>query len=73
MPHFITKSCTACGACLPECPTGSIISSLRQFVIDSDTCADHATCVTVCPVNAILPMKVDPQTGARIAPGETDI
>ena len=53
MPHAINKACTNCGACLPECPTGSIYQGKTQFYIDADTCADHASCVNVCPVEAI--------------------
>ncbi len=73
MPYFIRKNCTSCGSCLSECPTGSIIASVKQYVIDSDTCADHASCVAVCPVDAIAAMKVDPQTGILIPPGEANI
>lgn len=54
MPHVIQKTCTKCGACLPECPTGSIIEGKDKYVIDADTCADHALCVAVCPVDAIV-------------------
>ena len=53
MAHVITKTCTKCAACLPECPTGSIIEGKNQYYIDSDTCADHGACVNVCPVEAI--------------------
>jgi ferredoxin len=53
MAYVISKACTKCGACLPECPTGSIVEGKEQFFIDTDTCMDHATCVTVCPVDAI--------------------
>jgi ferredoxin len=53
MAYVISKACTKCGACLPECPTGSIVEGKTQFFIDADTCADHAACVNVCPVNAI--------------------
>jgi ferredoxin len=55
MPYVINKNCTKCGACLPECPTGSILEGANQFFIDADTCADHTACVAVCPVNAIHP------------------
>ena len=54
MPYVILKSCTKCNACLTECPTGSIIEGKEQYLIDADTCADHAACVSVCPVNAII-------------------
>src|SRR5690606_1597051 len=53
MPYFISKACTKCGACITECPTGSIIEGKEKFLIDADTCAEHAACVAVCPVDAI--------------------
>ncbi len=58
MAHVISKACTKCGACLPECPSGSIMEGKTQFYIDTDTCLDHRTCVTVCPVEAISPAVV---------------
>ena len=54
MAHLILKSCTKCGACLAECPTGSILEGRDQFYIDADSCSDHAACVSVCPVDAIV-------------------
>ena len=57
MPHLISKVCTKCGACLTECPTGSIIEGAEQYFVDADTCTDHAACVNVCPVDAISPRK----------------
>jgi ferredoxin len=56
MAYVISSACTRCGACLPECPTGSIIEGEKQYTIDADTCADHACCVAVCPVDAITPL-----------------
>jgi ferredoxin len=66
MSYRITKACTKCGACLPECPTGSIISGSQQFHIDADTCANHAACVNVCPEDAIVPIPgtIDPKDAA---------
>ena len=63
MAHVINKTCTKCGACLPECPTGSIIEGKNQYYIDTDTCADNAACVNVCPVDAIS--LQDETVGAR--------
>jgi ferredoxin len=60
MAYLISKACTKCGACLTECPTGSISEGKNQFYIDSDTCADHAACVNVCPVNAITKLGDSP-------------
>ena len=64
MAHVINKSCTKCAACLPECPTASIIEGKNQYYIDTDTCADHAACVNVCPVDAIS-VRDEPSLNAR--------
>lgn len=61
MAYIISKACTKCGACLPECPTGSIIEGKGQYFIDADTCKDHAACVNVCPVDAITVHKNPPK------------
>lgn len=53
MPFFINQACTKCGACLSECPTHSIVEGKEIYIIDSDTCVDHRSCVQVCPVDAI--------------------
>jgi ferredoxin len=55
MAFKITKACTNCGACLTRCPTGSISMTPLQHVIDADSCDNHASCVSVCPVDAIKP------------------
>ena len=54
MAYVINDECTACGSCLPECPSDSI-SEGDIYVIDPDTCTDCAACVDVCPVEAISP------------------
>ncbi|HAR41307.1 MAG TPA: ferredoxin [Bdellovibrionales bacterium] len=58
MSHMISKACTKCGACITECPTGSIVEGKNQYYIDADTCADHAACLNVCPVEAISPRPI---------------
>ncbi len=65
MPYVISKKCTKCGACLLECPTGSIMEGDEAYVIDADTCGDHAACAAVCPVDAIQKLQV-------VLPGKDD-
>jgi ferredoxin len=54
----ITEDCSACGACLPECPTNSI-SEGDVYVINPATCneckdqPDGSHCISICPVEAI--------------------
>ncbi len=58
MAMKITEDCSACGACLPECPTNSIAEG-DVYVINPKTCneckdqADGCHCVAICPVEAI--------------------
>lgn len=73
MAHLISKACNKCGACLPECPTGSILEGPEQFIIDADTCLDHAACVAVCPVNAItLIAEKDVKQAVRVSEEEEE-
>lgn len=65
----ITELCSACDACLSECPTNSITAG-RPYVIDPDKCVecvgffDTPQCMDVCPVNgAIVPAVVQPGVG----------
>ncbi|AMN47344.1 hypothetical protein ACG33_09595 [Steroidobacter denitrificans] len=64
----ITELCSACDACLSECPTEAITAG-RPYVIDQDKCVecvgffDEPQCMDVCPVNgAIVPATM--QSGA---------
>lgn len=58
MAMKITNECTACGICLPECPTSSI-SEGDIYFIDPETCNEcidqegGPTCQLVCPVECI--------------------
>lgn len=54
MAYVINDSCTACGVCMDECPTGAI-SEGDIYVIDGDLCIDCAMCNDVCPVDAPQP------------------
>ena len=54
MAYVITDECTACGACIDECPAEAI-SEGDIYVINPETCTDCAACADVCPVEAIHP------------------
>lgn len=61
MALMITKLCSACDACLSECPNHAITAG-RPYVIDPNKCTqcvgyfDRPQCMDMCPVKgAIVP------------------
>lgn len=61
MSLMINDECIACDACAEECPSGAIDGGDPIYCIDPDICTecvgyyDEPTCLSVCPVDAILP------------------
>ncbi len=54
MAYVISDDCTACGACMSECPVDAI-SEGDIYSIDPEKCTDCGACADVCPVEAISP------------------
>ena len=52
--------CTACGDCVDECPTASIISKKGVVSIQADSCTEcegeykKPQCVKVCPIKGCI-------------------
>jgi len=54
MAYVINDDCTACDACVDECPVEAIFEG-DIYMIDPELCTDCEACVDVCPVDAIHP------------------
>jgi len=60
MALIILEACIACDACVPPCPTNSIVADDPIYIINPKTCtecvgfADEPTCVEACPVDCII-------------------
>jgi len=54
MAYVINNTCSACGTCLPECPSEAI-SEGDIYIIDPDKCIDCGACADVCPTESISP------------------
>lgn len=61
MSFVITKECTSCNACLPECPNSAISIGPEIYVIDPALCTEcvgfhgDPQCALVCPVACCVP------------------
>ncbi|CAA6807992.1 MAG: Ferredoxin [uncultured Campylobacterales bacterium] len=61
MALLISDDCIACDACRDECPNSAIEENDPVYLIDPDFCTecvgfyDEPSCVTVCPVDCIVP------------------
>lgn len=47
------KTCTGCGACIPNCPVEVLELKGGKCVYKGDGCIDCGACVPNCPVNAL--------------------
>ena len=54
MPAIVDKEkCTACEACVEECPSEAIAMADDKAQVSPDACIDCGVCVDACPVEAI--------------------
>lgn len=64
----IIDECIACDACVEVCPTIAIEASDPIYIIAFDICCEcvgyhkEASCVKVCPVDAIVLDKENPES-----------
>lgn len=65
----ISANCSACDACLSECPNQAITKG-KPYVIDAAKCTecvgffDEPQCVEMCPIlNCIVPDPAHPRAG----------
>jgi ferredoxin len=65
MALMINDTCTACDACVPECPNEAITSGSPIYVIDPMKCTecvgahDEPQCRKVCPVDDCIVVNPD--------------
>jgi len=65
MALMINEACTACDACVPECPNEAITAGNPIYVIDALKCTecvgakDEPQCRLVCPVSECIVVNPD--------------
>ena len=65
MALMINENCTACDACVPECPNEAITAGNPVYVIDALKCSecvgahDEPQCRKVCPVDDCIVANPD--------------
>lgn len=72
MALMINATCSACDACLDECPNEAITAG-RPYTINPDLCTecvghyDEPECVAMCPVaNCIVPDPAHVETREQL-------
>ncbi|WP_395340251.1 YfhL family 4Fe-4S dicluster ferredoxin [Ningiella sp. W23] len=73
MALYITEECINCDLCPEECPNEAISMGSEIFEINSDKCTecvghyDTPSCVSVCPVECIVPSPQHKETLDQLA------
>lgn len=72
MALLINDDCTACDACVEECPNEAITAGSTVYVIDPAKCTecvgffDEPQCQAVCPQECCLPDPDRPEAPADL-------
>ncbi len=72
MALLITEKCINCDMCEPECPNQAIALGAKVYEIDPARCTecvgfyDLPTCVSVCPIDCIIPDPARPETETQL-------
>jgi len=72
MALLITEKCINCDMCEPECPNQAIALGSKVYEIDPARCTECVgfyevpTCVSVCPIDCIIPDPARPETEAQL-------
>jgi Na+-translocating ferredoxin:NAD+ oxidoreductase subunit B len=53
-PKVVAEKCTACGACIDICPTGTIVMADGKAFVEIDNCRNCKICMRACPENAFI-------------------
>ena len=73
----ITDECINCDVCEPECPNGAITQGADIYAIDPALCTEcvghceASQCVSVCPVDCIVPDPGPRRDAGAAAPRNT--
>ena len=60
MALLINDDCTACDACVEECPNEASTSGIPIYVIDPNKCTGCTLCARKCPVSCIAGKVKEP-------------
>ena len=60
----------SCAKCSDACPTGSVFAADNVLELDAEGCVACGACTTVCPVEALIPLRpLDEDLASSVAAG----